>query len=163
LAEDINSPANEPQSDETSVSRRARGRSIAVPRSLFGRTASTRPRKVKAETAASAPRPSARKNHPLRSLVILTMVGGLVATVALPAYGAWRQPAEAQTLQQVAADDAQSLVVASDSTDTELSRGSYSATTPEEIQKKKDEEAAAAAAQAAAEAAAARARVTSSG
>jgi murein DD-endopeptidase MepM/ murein hydrolase activator NlpD len=110
---------------------------------------------VKGQPVASAPRPSIRKNRPLRSLVILTMVGGLVATVALPAYGAWRQPEESQTLQQIAADDAQSLVVASDSTDTELSRGSYSATTPEEIQKKKDEEAAAAAAAARAAAAAA--------
>ncbi|WP_292825526.1 M23 family metallopeptidase [Microbacterium sp.] len=78
--------------------------------------------------------------------MILTMVGGLVATVALPAYGAWRPAADSVTLQQVAADDAQSLVVASDSTAEEFSRGSYSATTPEEIQKKKDEEAAAAAA-----------------
>jgi murein DD-endopeptidase MepM/ murein hydrolase activator NlpD len=146
LAEELNSPANEPQSDETSVSRRARGRSTAVSRPLLGKGASTRPATVKAAPSASASRPSMRKNRPLRSLVILTVVGGLVATVALPAYGAWRQPAEAQTLQQVAADDAQSLVVASDSTDTELSRSSYSATTPEEIQKKKDEEAAAAAA-----------------
>jgi murein DD-endopeptidase MepM/ murein hydrolase activator NlpD len=115
---------------------------------------------VKSEPAASAPRPSIRKNRPLRSLVILSMVGGLVATVALPAYGAWRPAADALTLQQVAADDAQSLVVASDSSASELSRGSYSATTPEEIQKKKDEEAAAAAAAAAAEAAAARAAAT---
>ena len=83
------------------------------------------------------------------------MVGGLVATVALPAYGAWRPAADALTLQQVAADDAQSLVVASDSTNDELARGSYSATTPEEIQKKKDEAAAA-------EAAAARARISAS-
>ena len=74
------------------------------------------------------------------------MVGGLVATVALPAYGAWRPASDAVTLQQVAADDAQSLVVASDSPAAELSRSSYSATTAEEIQKKKDEEAAAAAA-----------------
>ena len=160
MAEDINSPANEPQSDETSVTRRARGR-ISPVRPL-GRAASPRIKKVKSEPAASAPRPSIRKNRPLRSLVILTMVGGLVATVALPAYGAWRPAADALTLQQVAADDAQSLVVASDSSASELSRGSYSATTPEEIQKKKDEEAAAAAAQAAAEAAAARARVASS-
>lgn len=82
------------------------------------------------------------------------MVGGLVATVALPAYGAWRTPTEAVTLQQVAADDAQSLVVASDATSTELARESYSATTQEEIDKKKAEEAAAAVA-------AARARIVS--
>ncbi|MET0829065.1 MAG: M23 family metallopeptidase [Microbacterium sp.] len=64
------------------------------------------------------------------------------------------------TLQQVAADDAQSLVVASGAEQTELTRESYSATTPEEIQKKKDEEAAAKAAAEAAEAAAARARLS---
>ena len=144
MAEEINSPANEPQSDETSVTRRARGRISPV--RPFGRVASPRPKKVKSEPAASAPRPTIRKNRPLRSLVILTMVGGLVATVALPAYGAWRPAADALTLQQVAADDAQSLVVASDSSASELNRSSYSATTAEEIQKKKDEEAAAAAA-----------------
>ena len=30
------------------------------------------------------------------------MVGGLIATVALPAYGAWRPADDAMTLQQVA-------------------------------------------------------------
>ena len=84
------------------------------------------------------------------------MVVGLIATVALPAYGAWRTPAQAAvTLQQVAADDAQSLVVASDATSEELDRGGYSATTAEEIEKKKAEEAAAARAREAAAAAAA--------
>jgi murein DD-endopeptidase MepM/ murein hydrolase activator NlpD len=90
------------------------------------------------------------------------MVGGLVATVALPAYGAWQPTEDAVTLQQVATEDAQSLVVGSDSLGADLARDSYSATTAEEIQKKKDEEAAAAAAAAAAEAAAARARLTPS-
>jgi murein DD-endopeptidase MepM/ murein hydrolase activator NlpD len=159
LAEDINSPATEPHRDETSLTRRGRGRSTAAPRTSAGKVASSRPPKAPTERTAKTTRPA---RQGLRSLVILTMVGGLVATVALPAYGAWRPAEDAVTLQQVAADDAQSLVVASDSSAAELSRGSYSATTPEEIQKKKDEEAAAAAAQAAAEAAAARARVTSS-
>jgi murein DD-endopeptidase MepM/ murein hydrolase activator NlpD len=159
LAEDINSPASEPQNDETSFTRRARGRNAAVSRPATVKTALSRPRKVKAERAPRAARSTATKTGPVRSLVILSMVGGLVATVALPAYGAWRPAAEAVTLQQVAADDAQSLVVASDSEGTELARDSYSATTPEEIQKKKDEEAAKAAAEAAA---AARARLTSS-
>jgi murein DD-endopeptidase MepM/ murein hydrolase activator NlpD len=162
LAEEIDSSANEPQSDATSVTRRSRGRSTTAPRPSVGKLAAARrPKKAVAERVVPSRRPAGRA-HPLRSLVILTMVGGLVATVALPAYGAWRAPADALTLQQVAADDAQSLVVASDSANDELSRESYSATTPEEIQKKKDEAAAAAAAQAAAEAAAARARVTSS-
>lgn len=94
---------------------------------------------------ASAPRrASKRTSKPLRSLVILAMVGGLVATVAIPAYGAFRPAAQAQTLQKVAADNAQSLVVASDVAGATLTRDSYSATTAEEIAKKKAEEAAAA-------------------
>lgn len=140
LAEEIESPA--PQSDENSVTRRARGKSSASVRARFGRTSAAGPQKA----APAAPRPAKGKNHPVRSLAILAMVGGLVATVALPAYGAWRPTAETQTLQQVAQNDAQSLVVASDSSAEELSRSSYSATTAEEIQKKKDQEAAAAAA-----------------
>ncbi|MFG6443903.1 M23 family metallopeptidase [Microbacterium sp. P07] len=80
---------------------------------------------------------------PVRTVVILTMVVGLIATVALPAYAAWRPTAEAKTLQQMAADDAQSLVVASDVTAVQLDRSSYSATTAEEIEKKKAAEAAA--------------------
>ncbi|BDV31281.1 M23 family metallopeptidase [Microbacterium terricola] len=95
-----------------------------------------------------APRPARaprRTAKPLRSLVILTMVGGLVATVALPAYGAWRPTeAEAVTIQQLANDNAQSLVVASDATNSTLNRESYSATTSEQIAKKKAQEAAAA-------------------
>lgn len=145
MAEEINSSAT-PQSDETTVTRRARGRSTATTRPQTAKL-STRPQKnVKAPRAAAPSRGPKRKGGPLRSLVILSMVGGLVATVALPAYGAWRPTSDAVTLQQVAADDAQSLVVASDSANTELARESYSATTAEEIQKKKDEEAAAAAA-----------------
>lgn len=163
MAEEITSPASDNQSDDSTPTRRTRGRSTAVPRPT-GRFAFRRPQKPALERTAPAAAPTAsaasakarsgsRAAKPLRSLVILSMVGGLVATVALPAYGAWRPADDAVTLQQVAADDAQSLVVASDSSNAELSRGSYSATTPEEIQKKKDEEAAAAAA-------AARARIS---
>jgi hypothetical protein len=92
------------------------------------------------------------------------MVGGLIATVALPAYGAWHttDDDEAVTVQQMALDDAQSLVVASDATSDALDRGSYSATTPDEIAKKKAEEAAAARAREIAAAAAA-ARASGSG
>lgn len=92
----------------------------------------------------------------MRSLVILTMVGGLIATVALPAYGAFRPSEEAAlTLQQDAVNNAQSLIVASDATGSTLARDSYSATTSAEIEKKKAEKAAAARAKAAAAAAAA--------
>lgn len=89
---------------------------------------------------------------PMRTVAIFAAVGALVAAVALPAYAATKPPASqaATTLQQMAFDDAQSLVVASDATAAPLDRGSYSATTPEEIAKKKAEEAAKARAAAAA-------------
>lgn len=87
---------------------------------------------------------------PLRSIAIFGAVGALVAAVALPAYAATSKPAEASTIQQLAAVDAQSLVVASQAKAAPLARGNFSATTPEEIAKKKAEEAAAARAAAAA-------------
>lgn len=91
-------------------------------------------------------RPDARSAvKPLRSVAIFGAVGALVAAVALPAYAATK-PADVATttVQQLAAVDAQSIVVASEATAAPLDRGSFSATTPEEIQKKKAEEAAAA-------------------
>ncbi len=101
--------------------------------------------------AATTPSRRAKTLRPVRSLAVLTMVSGLVATVALPAYGAWQSIPEPLTLQQVASDDAQSLVVASDATRAQLTRDSYAATTQGEIDQKK-----------AAEAAAARARISAS-
>jgi len=100
-------------------------------------------------------RMSARKAvKPLRSIAIFGAVGALVAGIALPAFAS-SKPSEAAptTLQQLAAVDAQSLVVASQATAAPLARGTFSATTPEEIAKKKAEEAAAARAAAAASAA----------
>ena len=137
MAEEIETPVDvASQETPTDVVKRSRARGAAARRPKQRRPARSR------ATASASTRPAVR---PLRSLVILSMVVGLIATVALPAYGAWRTPAQAAvTLQQVAADDAQSLVVASDATSEELDRGSYSATTAEEIEKKKAEEAAAA-------------------
>lgn len=93
-----------------------------------------------------AKEPSRRRSRtlrPMRSLAALTMVTGLVAAVGLPAYADWQAPgAEISTLQQVASDDAQSLVVASDAAARQLSRESYAATTPAEIDQKKAAEAA---------------------
>ncbi len=100
-------------------------------------------------------RMSARKAvKPLRSIAIFGAVGALVAGIALPAFAS-AKPSEAAptTVQQLAAVDAQSLVVASQATAAPLARGTFSATTPEEIEKKKAEEAAAARAAAAASAA----------
>ncbi len=100
-------------------------------------------------------RPDARPRatasaSPLRSLATVAIVGGLVATIAIPAYAAIPTTPSAVTLQQAAEGDAQSIVVASNVETTALDRDSYSATTPDEIAKKKAEEAAAAAAKAAA-------------
>lgn len=96
----------------------------------------------------------------MRTVAILGAVCALVAGVALPALASAKPaPAQAATLQQMAFDDAQSLVVASEATSAPLERGSYSATTPDEIAKKHAEEAAK---KRAAAAAAAAARVASS-
>jgi len=83
---------------------------------------------------------------PLRSIAIFGAVGALVAAVALPAYASSKPLEQTATVQQIAALDAQSLVVASQATAAPLDRGVFTATTPEEIQAKKDEEAAKAAA-----------------
>ncbi|QPE05490.1 M23 family metallopeptidase [Microbacterium schleiferi] len=93
--------------------------------------------------------PSSTQARPVRTLTALSMVCGLVATFALPAYGAG-QPTDqdSPTLQQVASEDAQSLVVASGNGGAQLNRESYAATTPEEIERKKAAEAAAARARA---------------
>lgn len=106
----------------------------------------------RAVTRTTGARVNARKAvKPLRSIAIFGAVGALVAGIALPAFAS-SKPSEAAptTLQQLAAVDAQSLVVASQATAAPLSRGTFSATTPEEIAKKKAEEAAAARAAAAA-------------
>ncbi len=100
------------------------------------------------------PRPAGRSvAKPLRSVAIFGAVGALVAAVALPAYAASTPDDAATTVQQLAAVDAQSIVVASETTAAPIDRGTFSATTPEEIEKKKAEEAAAARAAALASAA----------
>ncbi|MFT4051220.1 MAG: M23 family metallopeptidase [Microbacterium sp.] len=113
-----------------------------------------------------ARRRAAGASHPVRSVLTVAAVVGLIATVALPAAfsaaGGASAEAAVTTLQQVAAENAQSLVVASEDTTTDLGRGGYSATTLEEIQAAKDEEAAAAAAAARIAAAAASTTTTTS-
>ncbi|MEZ3161675.1 M23 family metallopeptidase [Microbacterium sp. BWT-B31] len=135
MAEANDSISNGTAPDTAGLTRRNRDRRPVAERRATG--SAPRP-------APTAPKPSRKPGRPVRSLAIFTVVGGLVATVALPAYGALRPSAEAVTLQQVAAGDAQSLLVASDAVPVELSRGSYAATTQEEIDKKKAQEAAAA-------------------
>lgn len=127
------------------VARRPSALRVVMPRR---QSAVAKPAKaVREAKPQKAPKPAKTRQsiRPLRSLVVLSMVGGLVATVALPAYAANLPGSnEAQTLQQVAAGDAQSLVVTSDANTSDMSRDSYAATTPEEIAKKKAAEAAAA-------------------
>ena len=123
LAEEIESPANAPRSDETSLTRRSRARGSVSRRQTAVRPAAAKPAMTSRRTAAK----------PLRSLVTLALVGGLVATAAIPAFGLALPTEETVTLQQDALDNAQSLVVASGASASELSRESYSATTQQEI------------------------------
>ena len=117
------------------------GRRFALRRPAV-KTPSTRSTAV-----ARRSRRAAGKPHPVRSFLTVTAVAGMVATVAIPAFAAARGvSAEAMTVEQVAQENAQSLVVASEATPAALARDSYSATTMEEIQAKKEEEAAKAAA-----------------
>lgn len=148
MAEEIESHANESESAATSPARRERHRKTPARRHRFAAPATSAP--AKTAPAPSVSRPNASKGagrvaKPLRSLVILSMVGGLVATVAIPAFasGSWQSDEQPMTIQQMAIDDAQEFVATSDATSAQLSRESYSATTAEEIEKKKAEEAAA--------------------
>ncbi|WP_295014108.1 M23 family metallopeptidase [uncultured Microbacterium sp.] len=104
---------------------------------------------VPARTAAPPTRSTWGAVRSIRSAVILGVVGMLVAAIALPAFanGAPVTAASAKTAQQLAAGNAQSIVVASGVASTGTgARDSFTATTPQEIQKKKDDDAAAAAA-----------------
>lgn len=127
-------------------------------------TPSRRSLRVAAATENAAPEnraarraaaPSAKnRRSPGRRIAVAGVIAALVGSVAIPAFAAAGQTTpEARTVQQLAADDAQSLVVASEHESTKLDRGSYSATTSAEIEKKKAAEAAAARAKAAAQAA----------
>jgi murein DD-endopeptidase MepM/ murein hydrolase activator NlpD len=140
LAEHITASSNE-NADPTSGLTRTR----RTERTTAQRPPSGTPQR--ATPVAAAPR-KRRVRKPLKAVVVLAMVGGLVATVAIPAFGALTPTASAKTLQQVAAGDAQTLVVASNATAESVQRDTYSATTPQELAKAKAEAAAAARAKA---------------
>ncbi len=137
MADQLDSSKEAPDSEAT-----------PAPRSRARRLLTRRP-SVKAPAVAVATTRRRRHSggvHPVRSFLTVTAVAGMVATVAIPAFAAARDVSgDPVTLQQVAAENAQSLVIASDPTPAALERGGYSATTPEEIDKKKQEEAAKAA------------------
>lgn len=90
--------------------------------------------------------------RPVRAVATLGAVGALVAAIALPAFASAAGPADAGpvTTEQLAADNAQSIVVASEATQAPSAREQFTATTPDEIEKQKAEAAAAARAAAAA-------------
>jgi murein DD-endopeptidase MepM/ murein hydrolase activator NlpD len=135
LAEATDPPVNDPQHEASLTRRTARTPAAAARPVKPAKAVRVASKGVK----TAPPRPRAKRKRitkPLRSLVILTMVGGLVATVAIPAFAATGQLDGSKTLQQVAADNAQTLVVASDASNSELSRDSYSATTQTEIDAK---------------------------
>lgn len=135
MAEEIETGTNEP--DETpALGRRSRRRAADGQRPVV-----PAPRK-----AAAGPRRRGGVAKPARTVVILAMVGGLIVAAGLPAYAAWNPGTGEKTVEQVAADNSQSLLVASNVTTTDLSRDSYSATTADELAAKKAAEAAAAAA-----------------
>lgn len=156
MAEQFDPSHEAPEPTSTNTALRSRARRLVTPRPGAKTPAVRTPRR----------RPEG-KPHPMRSFLTVAAVAALVGTVAVPAAlsATGGTPAEAAvtTLQQVAADNAQSLVVASEGAPAALERGSYSATTPEEIQAKKDEEAAKAAAAARIAAAAASSSTTFSG
>ncbi|GAA3760052.1 hypothetical protein GCM10022240_10760 [Microbacterium kribbense] len=131
MAEDTGASALEPDESHTALTRTRRGLRIAAAAAPATRT-------------PASPKTRTRRS-PLRRLAVFGVVAALVGTVAVPAIAAARSAPEAQTIQQIAAGDAQSLVVASAADATaSLSRDSYAATTPAEISKQKAEEAAAA-------------------
>jgi murein DD-endopeptidase MepM/ murein hydrolase activator NlpD len=94
---------------------------------------------------------TARRGRVLKGLAVYGAVGALVVAAALPAYGALTgSPGvpsnHVRTIQQVASADAQNLQVAADVVPVPLVRGSYAATTIDEIAHAKAAAAAAAAA-----------------
>ena len=140
MAEQFDSSKEAPDS-ETTLAQNGTASGGRARRMMARRSAAKSP-----AVAAPARRARQRTTHPVRSFLTVTAVAGLVATVAIPAFAAARGvDGDAVTIQQVAAENAQSLVIASEATPAALERGGYSATTPEEIEKKKQEEAAKAA------------------
>lgn len=134
MAEQNESSSSDLETNPTSPGRSLRRRAPLTPAAQSTTVAPASQRRVARRV---------KGHHPVRTFFTVTAVAGLVATVAIPLVSAARgSSAEAVTIEQVAAENAQSLVVASDVTHVTEERGGYAATTPEEIQKKKDEEAA---------------------
>lgn len=87
------------------------------------------------ETVIAVRRPSNRARNPLRSFSVMLAVGMLVTVVAMPTYSATAPAAEVATLEDVASENAQSIVVASEITPLVLERSTYLASTQKELDK----------------------------
>lgn len=136
LAEEIEAPAGDLESGSGEIHTR-RVRREAVKRAPAEAVVRT-PRRVRSD----AVKPPRRGMRPVRNLAILAAVAALIAGVALPAYGIFKPENDALTMQEAAEGAAQSFTASDAAASVELKRDSYSATTPEEIEKKKAEEAA---------------------
>lgn len=146
MAAEIDSPESAPEdASKASLSRPARKARLAKKTS-----------REATEVSPARPRPAAARSRrrPFQTIFTITAVTGLVAVFAIPAYAAFNPETEKLTVQQLAENGAQTMIVASDVQAGELARESYAATTPEEIAEAKAAEAAAARAKAAKEAAA---------
>ena len=148
MVEELDSSANEALSDDAGALRRPRGHTTA-PALFRGGSVAARPTKNRTGRFLPRLRRTGRTGQPLRSLVSLALVGGLVATVALPAYGAWQPSAEIVTVKHGGPVDVQALPAGSETATVEIARDGYTAVSAAEIER--------AAKQAAAEAARARA------
>jgi murein DD-endopeptidase MepM/ murein hydrolase activator NlpD len=87
------------------------------------------------ETVIAVRRPVNRARNPLRSFSVMLAVGMLVTVVAMPTYSATAPAAEVATLEDVASENAQSIVVASEITPLVLERSTYLASTQKELDK----------------------------
>lgn len=162
MADDIDTQERDPRAPSQTSD------AVTRPADAGATRASRRTARAAADVAvsrSSAPVAATPRSHrhTLRSAFTFAAVAALVATVAIPAYAAWQPEEATTTMQQIAENGAQTLVVASDAESSTMMRDSYSATTPEEIAAKKAAEAEAAAAAAAARAASERARSSVAG
>jgi murein DD-endopeptidase MepM/ murein hydrolase activator NlpD len=100
----------------------------------------TRSEVTRSTRSTAAPKAGRSVVRSIRSVSILAAVGALVAAIALPALATGTTAsagASPVTAQQVAAHNAQSIVVASEATQAPSTREQFTATTPDEIAQKK--------------------------
>ena len=141
LAEDIDSTVVAVPGDAKRPRSHHRRRAIH-PLDLWGQTVAARPTRARIARIAPGPIGAVRVKRSLRSVASLAMVGGLIATAALPAYGAWRTSAGVVAFQHGGVVEAQALPVGDEAAALETARDSYTAVSATEIARKAEEAAA---------------------